>query len=622
MPIGAYWERIWTHVTAADCTEVQTDVALLRIVPYCADPTGEIVAWGVYDPTGSLGQGVAFWSPDFGDYWAPITLRSPIQDFAFESRTMLYFLSPNALVQKMPFTGSSWSTSLKSYDSQVQGAHTIAAQPEGKILIGKSSLIPYAGAYSLNMNTDNPTFGPFFTALTLAGNAHVAFDPDFDNNNMVYFATDGAGGSVFRNNITSQLLWTDTDMMAAVNGAVGCPSPDSNRDGFYGIQLAFTGSALYAAGGEAVDSQRTTNGGVWRTIDDGTGRYGPLSGMPKPGIAWDKLIVGLPAGVVFTAEPWSLKICGCCTLDTDTTVYALDNRNYVAASNQGRIWRFTDCLAKRGPALVTEDKLLIGCDPVSGRAQEVNLCWEQLCVADQYDLEISKNTDFNILVVNMVDEDDCNPAGFEVQDVTSPCVFFPAGGLASVSDSSAIAFFGNLECGHTYYWRVKARNCATTQISRSPWSEARSFTVKAGLPVVSPYLGLQLLAPNNGAMGIPVKSPSFSWSPFGDATKYKFVLAKDAALTQIVKEAEPTTTAYMYDGTLDYSTNYFWRVMEEEPSPSDWSATFSFQTEPKPLGPEQAPPPAPTPIWVWVVIAIGAILVIVTLVLIFKTRRV
>jgi len=60
LPIGTYWERIWTHVTAQDCTKVQTDVALLRIVPYCADPTGEIVAWGVYDPTGSLGQGVAF----------------------------------------------------------------------------------------------------------------------------------------------------------------------------------------------------------------------------------------------------------------------------------------------------------------------------------------------------------------------------------------------------------------------------------------------------------------------------------------------------------------------------------------------------------------------------------
>ena len=50
-------------------------------------------------------------------------------------------------------------------------------------------------------------------------------------------------------------------------------------------------------------------------------------------------------------------------------------------------------------------------------------------------------------------------------------------------------------------------------------------------------------------------------------------------MTQVIKEAEVPTTAFEYDGTLDNSTNYFWRVMALEPAPSDWSATFSFQTE-------------------------------------------
>ncbi len=292
------------------------------------------------------------------------------------------------------------------------------------------------------------------------------------------------------------------------------------------------------------------------------------------------------------------------------------------------LWAFTDCLAKRGPALITEDKTLIGCDPVSGRAQEVNLCWEQLCVADRYDIEIAKDEAFTIRIIDWVAESACG--GLSPADVTAPCVYFPAGGLAMTVGggagdggiASAIAAWGNLECGHTYFWRVKARRCATTQHIRSPWSEKRSFIVKAGLPTVSPYLGLQLLAPNNGCLGCPVSPASFSWSPFKETTKYKFVLASDAAMTQIVKEAEVATTAYEYDGKLDYGTNYFWRVMTLEPAPSDWSATFSFQTEaePAPTAPTQAP--APTPVWVWVVIAIGAILVIVTLVLIFKTRRV
>jgi len=225
--------------------------------------------------------------------------------------------------------------------------------------------------------------------------------------------------------------------------------------------------------------------------------------------------------------------------------------------------------------------------------------------------------------------DPLNQAGWEAlflspADVMIPCAYFPAGGTINAigTNASQIASWGNLECGHTYYWRVQVRECATSQIVRSPWSEIRSFTVKAGLPVTTPYYGPQLLAPNNGCLGCPVSPASFSWSPFKETTKYKFVLASDAAMTQIVKEAEVATTAFEYDGTLEYSTNYFWRIMSMEPAPSDWSATFSFQTEAAaPAAPpaDQAPP---TPLWVWVVIAIGAILVIVTLVLIFKTRRV
>jgi hypothetical protein len=431
-------------------------------------------------------------------------------------------------------------------------------------------------------------------------------------------------------------------MMAAINGAIGCPHPV----GQFGIVLAFTGQALYSAHG-ACEAPATVCG-VDRTIDDGTGKFGPLSGLPKPGIAWDHLDVGLPqnggvgpADVCFTLEPSSLKICGCCTLDTDSTLYAIDNAAYYDclspqpffwnSTSRGRLWAFTDCLAKRGPALITEDKTLIGCDPVSGRAQEVNLCWEQLCVAAAYDIEIAKDETFTIKIIDWATEDTCCESTLpdfdhlscflRPTDVTAPCVFFPAGG-ESLTLGSSIAAFGNLECGHTYFWRVKARACATQQVIRSPWSEARSFTVKAGLPVVSPYLGLQLLAPNNGCLGCPVKPASFSWSPFKETTKYKFVLASDAGMTQVVKEAEVTTTAYEYDGTLDNSTNYFWRVMALEPAPSDWSATFSFQTEAPPPPPVTEQPAAPTPLWVWVVIAIGAILVIVTLILIFKTRRV
>jgi len=623
-PIGDYWERVFTHVTAPDCTYAQTDAAILRLVPYCADPSGQIVAWGVYDPTQTFQHGVAAWSPDFGDYWANITVRDPIQDFTFESQTVMYFLNPDGGVQKMPYTGTAWSTALSTVDTIIYGAHSIAAFPEGKVLVGAATgyhASLYAVSYALNFNTDNPSF----TVQSMAGrtpfygDVHVAFDINFSDTNT-YFANDEnytlLGGSVYRNNPQAQSRWSDSDMLDVANGAVGC---FTYGDPQTGLVLGFTGGALYSSYWEPVltDGVVTDNfSGVYRTI-------GPLSGMPKPGITWDNLTVGLdraPLTVKFTLQPTALKACGCCMLDTDSTLYAIDNANYNVTNRRGLVWAFTDCMAKRGPALVTEDKTLIGCDPVSGRAQEVNLCWEQLCVANAYDIEIGKDADFTIKVIDWVTENQCT--GFlEPADLQTPCVYFPAGGEAFTLGSS-IAAWGNLECGHTYYWRIKVRECATQQVIRSPWSEVRSFTVKAGLPVVSTYLGLTLLAPNNGCLGCPVQPASFSWSPFKETTKYKFQLAKDAGMTQLVRDVDLPTTAYEYYDTLDYSTNYFWHVQAMEPAPSDWSATFSFQTEAKSVPVTPTTTAEKTPVWVWVVIAIGAILVIVILVLIFKTRRV
>ena len=55
---------------------------------------------------------------------------------------------------------------------------------------------------------------------------------------------------------------------------------------------------------------------------------GAAHGMPKPGVQWDCLDIFAPlnqTGVAFTLEPTSLKYCGCCTLDTNTTLYAIDD---------------------------------------------------------------------------------------------------------------------------------------------------------------------------------------------------------------------------------------------------------------------------------------------------------
>ncbi len=265
------------------------------------------------------------------------------------------------------------------------------------------------------------------------------------------------------------------------------------------------------------------------------------------------------------------------------------------------------------PAPVAQDDQdKVASDPVSGQSQDVDFSWEQLCVSSDYQVQIAKDPNFAIVVVDT--------GHFVPGSPTSPSAYYPAAGRSTMSPS-ALSPLAGLESGHTYYWRVRVVRAATGEYVHSPWSETKSFTVEAGLPTTSVSGGPQSVYPNNCRIGCPVTGAAFTWSPVYDATKYRFVLAKDAAMTQVIKEVDVPTTAYQYDGTLEYSTNYFWRVMAIEPVPSDWSATFSFQTEAAPPQPIPVAATAPgTPTWAWAIIAIGAALVIVTIVFIFRFR--
>ncbi len=680
-PLGTYWERVYTRTTSANCGVAQSDLPILRVVPSCTDkPDGEIVGWaaqgsGTTAPAGTAGNGVMAWSPDYGDYWASITPRFAVQDFAFESSTTLYVLSAAGLVQRLPYTGTSWSTNLNSYDTVLGAAHTIVAVPDGKVLVGAAvgSNSEFPGAYSADKAVN---WNQFTDAIITHGNEHVIFDVDFKNNSFFYMGDDNAGGTlgtVYRNTAPSATRWVDNDMMSVGNGAyynfagvvfLGTDNwPGLNFPphavGQFGLVQAWTGEpqpALYSAHDNLTAGNSFSvaigNSAVCRTLT-------PRNGIPKPGIAWDCLDIFAPLntqGVMFTLEPTSLKYCGCCTLDTNTTLYAIDDERglgalrasgaaagatllgrwnnhlnnavtwnpafpgYTPTLRQGMLWAYTDCLAKKGPILKgPADGFLVGADPVTGRNQQIDLSWEQLCLATVYELQIAKDAAFTLRI---------NPAISNIGNIAAV-----AGSLLMTMDegnmTSPAAWIapGALpEAAAIYYWRIRAARSATWQIAASPWSAARSFTVKAGFIVNTPYYGVQLLAPNNACTGCKVKPASFSWSPWKEATKYQFDLARDSEFKTLVTTATTTTTGYEYGGTLDYSANYFWRVKALEVNglniPSDWSATFSFLTEPAPAPPPPTPAEAPlVPVWGWVAIAIGAILVIVTIILIFKSRR-
>ena len=264
------------------------------------------------------------------------------------------------------------------------------------------------------------------------------------------------------------------------------------------------------------------------------------------------------------------------------------------------------------PTATAPDETTVGNDPVSGQNGEVDLRWEQLCLSSEYQVQIAEDPGFTIIVLDT--------GSFAPASTESPGAYYPAGGRAT--SPSSLTAWGNLEAGHTYYWRARVRQAASGQHMLSPWSEIESFTVKSGTPASTSSYGIQPIYPYNGLNIYPLKPVSFSWSPLNDTAKYRFVLAKDSAMTEVVKEAVVTTSAYNYDGELEYGQVYFWRVMALEPAPSDWSATFSFQTEAAPPSASAPPTTSPqTPAWAWAVIVIGLILLITIIVFIFIMRR-
>jgi len=298
-PLGVWYERVLTHVTALNCTDNQSDLPLLRLAGACEEPTGQVVGWAASvwppDPPPPGWISPQLWSPDYGDYWAIITARGAIMDFVFESPTVLYNAYVDGTVQRLPYTGTAWATTQPSVNTGMAPPHQIAAMPDGQVLVGFTvgATAPFPAAISRD---GGATFTPLVQQIAGAGDIHVAFDPAFNDNSIIYIGDTGTN-AVYRNSLAGPLpaRWEDFNMMDPGNGAVWCPAGVPVGD-IYGIALAYTGAygqtALYAAVSEE-------DVGVWRTLT-------PLSGLPKPGIAWDFLDAHLDPGVRFTAEPYEL----------------------------------------------------------------------------------------------------------------------------------------------------------------------------------------------------------------------------------------------------------------------------------------------------------------------------
>jgi len=510
--IGETWQRVMC---------VNGESPLVRISPDADD--GANVFWA------NQGTDQARSSVNFGQTWHECLPDLIIEDIAPQDAGNLYVLQANGDVRHGTYeAGWTWS---QVFDTGLNTGHSIAVKDDFVLVgasVNESSPVAYSvdkGKNWLTINTQTPA----------SGNRHVIFDTYFDADQIIYVADDAGG--IYRWSLGRSSAWDDL-------------APPNHS--FYSVHISSDGP-IYGA-------FSSPGSGVDRAL------Y-PRIGVPKPGVNWDSLSVGLAANVLFSSEPDAMEL-------SENTLWAIDARNYDISTGVGQLWAFTDPLAGPGLRLISPAYgSSVGCDPVSGRNQDVDFAWEQLSLAEDYEFEIAKDEDFNFRVA-------------EAEPATNPYYTPP-----SLTNPAYRILPGLLpEANTIYYWRVRVRQAATGQVIRSYWSDTGSFNIKAGLPVAASHLGAQALRPEHGACTVPISFVAFSWTPFKETTEYKFLLARDSALTDIIVEEYVPTTAYKYNGRLDHDTDYFWQVTASKPLPSEPSPVFSFTTIPEPPATQTSAP--------------------------------
>jgi hypothetical protein len=138
----------------------------------------------------------------------------------------------------------------------------------------------------------------------------------------------------------------------------------------------------------------------------------------------------------------------------------------------------TRYLALQVTEVAPVDPTVVGVDPVTGRNSSVDLSWEDYCYSSDYQVQIARDPAFTLKVY---DSGVLQPA-----DSVFPAFSYPP---------------GQLEAGHTYYWRVRTVRAVTGQWAISSWSEARPITVRPGFPVRAHSYGVEALSPVNNNAG-------------------------------------------------------------------------------------------------------------------------
>ncbi len=131
---------------------------------------------------------------------------------------------------------------------------------------------------------------------------------------------------------------------------------------------------------------------------------------------------------------------------------------------------------------------------------------------------------------------------------------------------------GTLDYLTDYYWKIVPYNAYGQATGCATWN----FTTEDLPP---PPSCTSPAFPANGATGITV-NPTLSWNSVGDADGYYLYFGTDNPPTNIENGIDMgSSTSYMA-GTLDYLTDYYWKVVPYNSSGSATGcATWAFTTE-------------------------------------------
>jgi len=510
----------------------------------------------------------AHYSLNKGQTWERVWDCPDITDLAVVNDEMFYVLDDN-LVHKCWWDAELWDGIWdwqRDVDTGLRSGYTIAVSGEDFVFVGEGEDCGSKIAYS----TDGGASFELTEAIPEPGKVKVIPDEDFDGNRFIYATSDEC--EIYRWTVGSTVPWEELNP----------PCPGAFYD------LAQKEGALYGAYGP----------GVARTLIPHMETVTPND--------WDLLELGLEQDVEF--RPCTLRAMY--NEDEETIdLWAIDDNMYfdgdISQYNDpdhnavGRLWIYSDLFALRTPWLTSPGLgEFMPCDICTCQAEVFCFRWRQLPLATEYELWIALDEKFSVILHKVEDiapPDCCNPAWCPPKD--------------------SFRFV----CGKTYYWKVRSSKSTEGERVHSRWSPPMHFTVKICSSLEEMHIAPILEVPQSGSQNAE-RSPSFSWIGFSDTTKYEFILAEDANLTQLIIRKEMPTPAYHYTDKLDWGKTYFWQVRALEPAPSEPStATFTVMSEP--VAPPAVPAAPVTPFWVWLVIGILALLIVVVIVFSLTTRR-